>query len=134
MVTGVLQTVEREVLVAGEALLTVVLAAKEEVLLQLVTVQYLAIRAATAVMVALGEMEDYLQAERAALAVAEGTPEMQAMEAMAVQQTVVIVDWTGSVLIWAWLVPEEMVAQQTVERAAWLQLGTAVQQPAAMVD
>ena len=102
---------EREVLVAGEALLTVVLAAKEEVLLQLVTVQYLAIRAETAEMAALEEMEDYLQAERAALAVAEGTPEMQAMEAMAVQQTVVIVDWTESVLIWAWLVPEEMVVK-----------------------
>ena len=55
---------------------------------------------------------------------------MQAMEAMAVRETVVIVDWTESVLIWAWLVPEEMVAQQTVERAAGLSLGTAVQQPA----
>ena len=120
MVTVVLQMVEREVLVVGETLLMVVLVAKEEVLLQLVTVQYLAIRAETAEMVALGEMEDYLQAERVDLAVAEGTPEMQAMEAMAVQQTVVIVDWTGSALIRAWPVPEEMVAQQTVERAARL--------------
>ena len=117
MVTGVLQTVEREVLVVGEALLRVVLAAKEELLLQLVTVQYLAIKAETAEMVALGEMEDYLQVEMAALAVAEGTPEMQATAALAVQQTVVIVDWTESALIRAWAEPEEMVARQTVETA-----------------
>ena len=52
-----MQTVEREVLVAGEALLTVVLAASGgESFLQLVTVQYLVIRAATAEMVALGEI------------------------------------------------------------------------------
>ena len=99
MVTGVLQTVEREVMVAGEALLMVALAAKEEVHLQLVTAQCLAIRVETAEVVALGEMEDYLQVERAALAVAEGTPEMQVMEAMAVKQTGVIVHWTESVLI-----------------------------------
>ena len=108
---------EREVLVVWEALLTVVLAAKEEVRLQLVTAQCLAIKVEMAEMVALGEMEDYLQAERAALAVAEGTPEMQGMEALAVQQTAAIVDWTGSVPIRAWAESEEMVARQTVETA-----------------
>ena len=87
--------VEREVLAVREALLRAALAAKEELRLQLVTALCLAIKAETAEMVALGEMEDYLQVEMAALAVAEGTPEMQATAALAVQQTVVNVAAVG---------------------------------------
>jgi hypothetical protein len=59
----------------------------------------LAIKAETAEMVALGEMEDYLQVALVALAVVEGTPEMQETAALAVQQTVVIVDRTEPALI-----------------------------------
>ena len=50
--------VEREVLAVREALLRAALAAKEELRLQLVTALCLAIKAETAEMVALGEMED----------------------------------------------------------------------------